>query len=134
MTFQLYSHPRMFEDDAPDVAPSTEYPYWGQQKAIKTSENNPNAQILQTTSHSSAQEKHATVEHVLVTNTSDERIVGATASSWPDGNTSSAPANDPEANKKESHVRRPSLTIPIALCLIVVTTSVNIRFVFTAFV
>jgi len=145
MLFRFYSHAQLFRDDAPDVSPSTEYcKERRQQKAKKTSENNSNEQVLQTTSHSSAQVQPTTAEHDVVTNTStntsDEHTLSITVPSRPDGsihcisNVSAMPTDDIETVKTESHVRRPSLTIPIALCLIVVATLVNIQFAFTAFV
>jgi len=130
----------MFQDDAPDVTPSTEFTYYKkrrQEKAKKAFKNKFNEQDLQTMPHSPAQME--TIGHDAVTKTSDEHISSTAVPSRPDGNlhcTSNVSTNDIEAVSSESQIERPSLTISIALGLLVVVTVVNIRFTFhhTAFI
>jgi len=133
----------MFQDDAPDVAPSTEFTYFKkrrQQKAKKASENNSNEQNLQTLIQSPVQMDSATAaaEHDVATKTSDKHVLNTTVPSRPDGslhcisNVSAMLTGDIEGVSTESHVERPSLTIPVALGLLVVVTVVNIQFTFTA--
>jgi len=127
----------MFQDDAPDVAPSTEFTYYKkkrQQKAGKASENNSKEKILQKMPHSFTKIEPATAEHDVVTKTSS-----TTVPSKPEGSlhcissVSTMPA-DIEAVSTESHVRRTSLAIPIALSLLTVAAVVNIRSTFTALI
>jgi len=131
----------MFQDDAPDVAPSTEFTYYKkrrQQKAKKASGNNSNEQNLQTILQSPVQMESAAAENDVVTEILDEHTLSTTVPSRPDGglpctsNVAPMLTDDIEAISTDSHVERPSLTIPIALGLLVVVTVVNIRFTFTA--
>jgi len=124
----------MFQDDAPDVVPSTEFTYYKkrrQQKAKKAFENNSDEQHVPTMPQSPVQIESATAEHDVVTNTLDEHTLSTPVPSRPNGslhNVSAMLTDDIEAVSMESHVERPSLTIPIALGLLVVVTVVNILF------
>ncbi|KAF5359726.1 hypothetical protein D9756_003366 [Leucocoprinus leucothites] len=131
LLFQLYSHAQMFQDDSPDVAPSTEFAFRKKRReekerkaAAKSSEQSP--QMI-TSSHMHSEPTH--LDDTGAVTTSREHTFGTTAS--PGLNASlhgsphvlAKPTKDIESTSSESEAEKPAMTALVAIGLLLVVTA-----------